>query len=182
MADQPKPNFTRLQLMQGQTCIVINGGGRSMKINGIDLTSTDPSWLPFLPIKASQIPIPGPQKKKKKKEEGSKCRKPQPQKRRKREKKTLKSLRRETKRGVQREKKQEQKSNKRYIIQRKAQERCGRVEKKDEGQALCWHSSSSALSLKVLLDAGRKIFIINNFHFFTLRLCTSLTFCSMRFI
>lgn len=97
MIDQPKPiwkpNFTRLQLMQGQACVVINGGGRSMKINGIDLTSTDPSWLPFLPIKASQIPILGPQKKKK--EEGSKCRKPQPQNRRERERKTLKTLRKE---------------------------------------------------------------------------------------
>ena len=130
MADQPKPiwkpNLTRPQLMQGQAYIVINGGGRSMKINGIDLTSTDPSWLPFLPIKASQIPIPGPQKKKKKREEGSKCRKPQPQKRRERDKKTLKTLRKEIKGGVQGGKKQEQKSNERYITQRKAMERCGR--------------------------------------------------------
>lgn len=92
---------TPCQLMQGQACIVINGtGGRSMKINGIDLTSTDPSWLPFLPIKASQIPILGPQKKKE--EEGSKCRKPQPPKRRKREKKTLKTLRKEKEVAIKR--------------------------------------------------------------------------------
>lgn len=43
-----KPSFARIQLAQWQDCTAINSGGRSMKINGVNLASADASWLLFL--------------------------------------------------------------------------------------------------------------------------------------